>query len=318
MTKSQELEPGAADQVIDDWPARTAVSLTLPETLTFDEWREVGRKLGGASTSLRWYVGDWLLHCERKWGETYGPAAQIMGLSYDTLAHCKSIAEKFEPWCRRQKLRWGDHREVAGLSVENQDLLLDAIEAGKWSRERLRHEVGAAHRQERDARIAREESLRTPEERAQIERERDERRAASNAQLGALTSSIAGGAVDLQRIADGIIAAASRAPKPNAPEPKPTIRLDDSGASDSEFLRSLKIYPAPNDDKTPEPPPLDRTQIAMSAISALEFDHALTVVHWWFGTLNGKQRDAVYAKIAPRSGFKAKSRVVIDVEPDNV
>ena len=87
-----------ADQALDEWPQRTAVNLDLPESLTFDEWKRIGQKLSAASSSLRWYVGDWLLHGERQWGEMYSEAMHLTGLAYDTLAHCKSIAAKFEPW----------------------------------------------------------------------------------------------------------------------------------------------------------------------------------------------------------------------------
>jgi hypothetical protein len=277
MTKSQELEPRAnvADQAIDDWPVRTAVSLTLPETLTFDEWQEVGRKICKASTSLRWYIGDWLLHGERKWGEMFVAAVTITGLSYDTLAHCKSVAGKFEFWRRRQNLRCGDHREVSSLSTANQDVLLDAVAAGAWSREKLRHEVAAAHQQEKDAKIALQESLRTPEERAQIERERDERRAASEAELQAVMTSISRTAGRIQRTFDG-----------SAPE----IQLDNSTVSDAvpEELRSLKVDPAtevkPTELRNREvepPPPIDRVAVAKAALDALSLKEATEVFSDW-------------------------------------
>jgi hypothetical protein len=158
-----------ADKALDEWPQRTAVSLTLPEDLSFDYWKRIGQKLNSASSSLRWYIGDWLLHGERMWGEMYADAEQITGLSYDTLAHCKSVASKFEPWRRRQKLRWGDHREVAALTVENQDRLLDGLISDKWSRERLRIEVSASRAAEVAAKREAEQAALTADERAELD-----------------------------------------------------------------------------------------------------------------------------------------------------
>jgi hypothetical protein len=284
MTKSQELEPGAADQAINDWPVRTAVSLTLPETLTFDEWQEIGRKICKASTSLRWYIGDWLLHGERKWGEMYSEAMRLTGLSYDTLAHCKSIAAKFEPWRRRQKLRWSYHREVGDLSIENQDRMLNEIDAARWSRERLRHEVATAQRQEKETKIELARSAMTPAERAQIARERDERVAALDAELRAVTTAAVGHMVDLQRSVDGIPPPLKLAPPDLKAKP---IDLDTSNAAAPvpEALRNLEVEPSP---------PVDRVAIAKAAIDALPFDHKLVLFAHWFSTLRQAEKNEVY------------------------
>jgi hypothetical protein len=260
------------DRTIDKWPQRTDVHLDLPENLSLEEWREIGRKLNRASSALKWYVGDWLLHGERKWGSAYTDAINIVGLSYDTLARCKSISARFEFRRRRLNLRWSDHREVAALDEKNQEILLDASTDGKWSRERLRDEV-------RKLQEAAFQASLTDEQRAK-------RRAAFAAEFRAVTAAASRDMADLQRIVY------NRSEK--SPTPKTTqIALDTSGVSKPvpESLRNLTL----------EPPPLaiDRGAVASAAIDALSFEQAISVFSGWYTALTITQQSRVCEALSP-------------------
>lgn len=99
-------------------------SLDLPDDLTFDEWRAFGVHILSAGESLMWWIGDWLNHGERLYGDTYTQAAEWTRLDYSTLAHAKSVAKAIAPCRRRQNLSWSHHVEVAPLDADTQERVL--------------------------------------------------------------------------------------------------------------------------------------------------------------------------------------------------
>ncbi|KKK78867.1 hypothetical protein LCGC14_2839210, partial [marine sediment metagenome] len=68
--------------------------LNLPSGVSFDEWMKVGRTLSDMANSTPWWVGDWLLAGEQKFGEL---ASQGLTLwpsygSYQSLANMRRVA----------------------------------------------------------------------------------------------------------------------------------------------------------------------------------------------------------------------------------
>jgi N6-adenosine-specific RNA methylase IME4 len=117
----------------------TAVGLELPETLSFEEWSDLGGNLRGVSKSVMWWIGDWLCYGERQYGEMYAQAMQETGRSYDGLRQAKLVAERIKSDRRRSNLSFGHHAEVAFR--DDADELLDKAEREEWSRQELRTEV---------------------------------------------------------------------------------------------------------------------------------------------------------------------------------
>jgi hypothetical protein len=109
-------------------------------------WLEVGRALGRLGRYNRWWVGDWLLYANRKWGEMYVEAARVTGYEYGSLRNLASMSQKFAFSRRRDNLSWGHHADVAGLTTAEQDHWLDrAVELG-LTRQDLRIELRSAKR----------------------------------------------------------------------------------------------------------------------------------------------------------------------------
>lgn len=115
--------------------------LSLPDSLSFDEWMGIGETLKGVERSLMWWIGDWLRFGERRYGETYSQALDATEKSYQTLANAKYVAERVEVSRRRENLSWSHHAEIAGLERETADRLLDEAEAGNLSRQQVRARV---------------------------------------------------------------------------------------------------------------------------------------------------------------------------------
>jgi hypothetical protein len=107
----------------------------------YDCWAAIGLRLQGAAGSVHWWLGDWLQYGSERYGETYAQAIAETPFTYKHLANCKWVANRIDISRRRENLSWGHHAEVAGLTDQQQDDLLDDSIAHKWSVHRLREEV---------------------------------------------------------------------------------------------------------------------------------------------------------------------------------
>jgi len=117
----------------------------LDEGMSYDEWAAIGAYLQRAAGSVNWWLGDWLVRGEERYGEKYTQAISETGLSYQTLANMKWVAGKIEFSHRRENLSWKHHSEVAGFEPEERDQWLDAAEEHDYS-------VAAMKRAIKDAR----------------------------------------------------------------------------------------------------------------------------------------------------------------------
>jgi hypothetical protein len=131
VAKSVERRPDSLpDHALGPPPVEYSLTgLTITRSLTFEEWAHLGGTLGSFASALPWLIGDWILHGEAAYGETYSQALDVTGLSYDTLAHYAHVARCFDSRRRHQNLSWQAHREVAGLEPTEADALLDRAAA---------------------------------------------------------------------------------------------------------------------------------------------------------------------------------------------
>jgi hypothetical protein len=104
------------------------IGLQLPESLSFEQWENIGSTLHSVEGSIQWWIGDWLNYGEQRYGEKYSQALEVTDASYQTLAHAKSVASKFEFCRRRQNLSWSHHQEVASLYKMRRMVLTEHLE----------------------------------------------------------------------------------------------------------------------------------------------------------------------------------------------
>lgn len=90
--------------------------------VSFQEWKDLGGRLGNAGRSLGFLIGDWLNYGDGKgeWGNTYDNAMEITGLDYNELAKFASVSRKVQFWLRRQNLGFEHHRKVAPLKTDEE------------------------------------------------------------------------------------------------------------------------------------------------------------------------------------------------------
>ena len=111
------------------------------EGLDLPAWIDQGRRLGRHARWSKWWVGDWLIFGNSRWGEKYTRASNILGYDVKTLANMVYVARRFKISRRREVLSWSHHEAVAGLSVEEQEAWLDHASIERLSVRDLRHEI---------------------------------------------------------------------------------------------------------------------------------------------------------------------------------
>lgn len=118
-----------------------------PSDFSEDEWKSSGELLGKSERSIQWLIGDWWIFGNNKWGKRSAivQADKWDGPSYEISRKAGYVAERFEIGRRRpnSELTFKHFREVAELSSEAADHLLDEAETNRWSTRELR---AAVHR----------------------------------------------------------------------------------------------------------------------------------------------------------------------------
>jgi hypothetical protein len=119
----------------------TKSGLTFSRAISIEEWTDFGKNLKKIEAALQWWIGDWLNYGEKKYGNKYTEALQLLEYEEKSLRNISSISKRIEMSRRRDNLSWSHHAEVAVLEPENQTKLLDWAEKEKVSVKELRTEV---------------------------------------------------------------------------------------------------------------------------------------------------------------------------------
>jgi hypothetical protein len=117
----------------------TPVSLSLPEGMEYGQWRDVGMMYARLGKAVQFWLGDWMLYGENKYGEEFAQACSETGYSEESLRGFLWVASRIPPNVRRSTLSWSHHQVVAGS--EYPASFLDSAEQLKWSVRELREAV---------------------------------------------------------------------------------------------------------------------------------------------------------------------------------
>lgn len=119
-------------------PHVTRTSLTLPSSLSFDDWADMGRALKLCGSALGWWVGDWVIQGEERFKDkAIQVIEEITGLDPGTIATRQSVCRAF-PKARRRQLSFEHHKEVYMLTEKQQEKWLDKAVEGHMTRAELR------------------------------------------------------------------------------------------------------------------------------------------------------------------------------------
>lgn len=124
----------AADRTIASGASSiTATSWVATREIELAEWIAAGQYLGTVGRSSQWWIGDWILYGNTKFGERYARAARITGYDVQTLTNMVYVASRYEISRRREKLSWSHHESLAALTPAEQDHWLDQAAAERLS-----------------------------------------------------------------------------------------------------------------------------------------------------------------------------------------
>jgi hypothetical protein len=119
-------------------------TFTLPDHLSYEDWARLGHALVRVHRGVQWWIGDWLLYGEHRYGEKYAQATVETGLSPDSLKRFQWVASRLPPERRHPALSFSHHEAVAAMPADAADAWLELAEQRQLSSRDFRAEVRAA------------------------------------------------------------------------------------------------------------------------------------------------------------------------------
>ena len=112
--------------------------LFLPDSISYEQYENIGALFGALHRANSWLIGDWLLFGEHKFGEKYSQAAERVGLSPQSLANMASVAKRVPPGRRRADVSFSIHAEVASQSPLEQERWLEIAASEHLTKQEMR------------------------------------------------------------------------------------------------------------------------------------------------------------------------------------
>jgi hypothetical protein len=121
----------------------TKRGIRFNESITFEQWENVGKFWGEVRESKQFWIGDWSNAGEQKYGEKYAQAIDSTGYDYAVIANMRYVCSRVELSRRRENLSFEHHKEVAPLEPEQQTQWLNTAESENLNVKELRASVKA-------------------------------------------------------------------------------------------------------------------------------------------------------------------------------
>lgn len=130
----------------------SGLSLTNPDT-TFEEWTEIGHRIGHFRRWSQFALGDWILFGEAIYGEEsaqavegttserYDVANRVTGLQVPTLQRYALVCGRVPLPIRREELDFGCHHVVSGLERPDQIYWLQEAVENAYTEAELRQAI---------------------------------------------------------------------------------------------------------------------------------------------------------------------------------
>lgn len=107
-----------------------------PESLSFDEWQQVGQTLRLMEGAIQFWIGDWIRYGQAQYGEMYSQALEDTDYEIGSLRNMVYVASNVSS--RNDNLSFKHHAAVAPLPPEEQKEMLDRAESEGLSVTELR------------------------------------------------------------------------------------------------------------------------------------------------------------------------------------
>jgi hypothetical protein len=96
------------------------VDVRIEDGLSFAEWMSIGRRLLTLHSASAWWIGDWLVYGEWRYGEKYRAVTEQLEVNYHRLRDYAYVAGRVGRGVRRKDLTFSHHRVVAKLEPAEQ------------------------------------------------------------------------------------------------------------------------------------------------------------------------------------------------------
>ena len=106
----------------------TSLDLSSRPDLTFAEFQAIGIFLARVHDGTKFFLADWILEGERRFGEEFAQAITATGRSERTLLNWVWVARSVAPSRRRESLTFSHHAVVAPLEPDEQAQWLEQAE----------------------------------------------------------------------------------------------------------------------------------------------------------------------------------------------
>jgi hypothetical protein len=149
LERTQAVPPIALD--LPENVISTTTSLTLPKVLTKDQWVAIGTTLGKSDSSLRWWIADWWVYGDHRYGDRKALAATgVFGLTFETLMVYGTVARNVKTLNRFEVLSFTHHIQVATLKPARQKRYLTQAVANGWTASKLKRQIALDNGKETD------------------------------------------------------------------------------------------------------------------------------------------------------------------------
>jgi hypothetical protein len=125
--------------------------LTLPQTETFEDWTNLGKRLCVGARTINWLIGDWLIDGSERFGDRAREEAnQIFRSDVDRFAPIVETCRRFPEPRRHPALTFGHHLAVMAISDDDQaEQFLTRAETERLTTAALKAEVRLTFQQPR-------------------------------------------------------------------------------------------------------------------------------------------------------------------------
>jgi len=123
-------------------------SLVIDNSVTNEEWKQLGQGLRQIEGCVQFWIGDWARFGDKKGftgkytdTKVYDELEEITGLNHQTLKDYKYISDNVPSSLRNDDLSFNHHREVAKLTPDKQTEFLNRASEEQLSVRDLREEI---------------------------------------------------------------------------------------------------------------------------------------------------------------------------------
>jgi N6-adenosine-specific RNA methylase IME4 len=118
--------------------------------ITWEEWKESGRRLAIASNTLQWHWGEWWNHGHKKWDRDAEEFIKTLPLKRQTLYNYGSVATLVKPYVRTEDLPFEHHKLIAPLHEQpkEQKMWLKRAKDNRWPASQLREAMKEAYKED--------------------------------------------------------------------------------------------------------------------------------------------------------------------------